>query len=375
MHGSGRVAPTRPIPVIAPPPARSANTTASSCATKWCCAEARARRRNRTCARSTAISTIRRTAGNSPASVSRTTRDGRIAFLRSAPGTRAIAERSGGGPARDAAPRLAEILLRPARFGVVLRDLPSARVLCDAHGDGDTACLRGGRRAAPRRRSRRGRARLRRERQGTHLVAGRASTRLRAHRHLSRLAACVCRAPGRGPSGHGGARDLRRLHAARGHAQPGLRRAAPGEISRFDTRQDRAGLHRADNDARGVTAAFNLNLLVRIRRELDAQVDVSGFRHEAYYNEQEGRIEMHLISRRAQSIVINGDRFAFEEGAGICTEYSYKYSDSEIRVLVTRAGYSCECMWSDARGLFGVYFLRIDGSRLATAKISRAAAP
>src|SRR3569833_26391 len=133
--------------------------------------------------------------------------------------------------------------------------------------------------------------------------------------------------------------------------------------------------HRAYYDARGVTAAFNLNLLVRIRRELDAQVDVSGFRHEAYYNEQEGRIEMHLISRRAQSIVINGDRFAFEEGAGICTEYSYKYSDAEFRALATRAGYSCECMWSDARGLFGVYFLRIDGSRLATAKISRAAAP
>src|SRR3569833_3376731 len=117
----------------------------------------------------------------------------------------------------------------------------------------------------------------------------------------------------------------------------------------IDLKKDRAVLHRAYNDARGVTAAFNLNLLVRIRRELDAQVDVSRYRQEAYYNEQEGRIEMHLNSRRAQSNKNNGDRFAFEEGAGICTEKTYKYSDAEFRALATRAGYSCECMWSDAR--------------------------
>lgn len=132
-----------------------------------------------------------------------------------------------------------------------------------------------------------------------------------------------------------------------------------------DLKKDRAVLHHAYNDVRGVTAAFNLNLLVRMQRELDAQVDVAGFRHEAYYNEEEGRIEMHLVSRRAQSIVINGDRFAFEEGAGICTEYSYKYSHAEFCALAARAGYTCECMWSDARHLFGVYFLRDDDNGLA----------
>lgn len=126
-----------------------------------------------------------------------------------------------------------------------------------------------------------------------------------------------------------------------------------------DLKKDRAVLHRAYNDAQGVTAAFNLNLLLRIRRELDAEVDIAGFRHEAYYNEEAGRIEMYLISRRAQSIVINGDSFAFEEGEGICTEYSYKYSHAEFRALAARAGYECECMWSDARRLFGVYLLRV----------------
>ena len=148
---------------------------------------------------------------------------------------------------------------------------------------------------------------------------------------------------------------LRRLHP--------VVRADGALLIGVDAKKDRALLHRAYNDAQGVTADFNLNLLVRIRRELDAEVDITGFRHEAYYNEEAGRIEMYLVSRRAQSIIINGDRFAFEEGEGICTEYSYKYSHAEFRSLAMRAGYECECMWSDACGLFGVYLLRACGAR------------
>lgn len=126
----------------------------------------------------------------------------------------------------------------------------------------------------------------------------------------------------------------------------------------IDLKKDRGTLQRAYNDAQGITAAFNLNLLVRIQRELDAKLAVTGFRHEAFYNERHGRIEMHLISRRKQDIEIGADTFSFCEGDGICTEYSYKYDRDEFRLLAARAGYQCERFWTDARALFGVYLFR-----------------
>jgi len=126
-----------------------------------------------------------------------------------------------------------------------------------------------------------------------------------------------------------------------------------------DLKKDRRVIHQAYNDSQGVTAAFNLNLLARIQRELGAELDVGGFRHEAYYNEREGRIEMYLISRRPQEIVIDGNRFAFAEGESICTEYSYKYSHGDFSALAARAGYRCQQMWTDPRQLFGVYYLTL----------------
>ncbi|HEY6094162.1 MAG TPA: L-histidine N(alpha)-methyltransferase, partial [Gallionellaceae bacterium] len=84
-------------------------------------------------------------------------------------------------------------------------------------------------------------------------------------------------------------------------------------------------LNAAYNDADGHTAAFNLNLLARMQRELGARLDVDGFTHYAYYNAALGRIEMHLISRRAQLIRLPGESFRFEAGETIHTENSYKY--------------------------------------------------
>lgn len=127
----------------------------------------------------------------------------------------------------------------------------------------------------------------------------------------------------------------------------------------IDLKKDCRVLHAAYNDAQGVTAAFNLNLLVRVQNELDAELALDGFRHEAFYNEEEGRVEMHLVSRREQDIVINGDRFLLEEGEGICTEYSYKYTVEEFHALARRAGFRCEQVWTDERALFSVHLLRV----------------
>ena len=116
-------------------------------------------------------------------------------------------------------------------------------------------------------------------------------------------------------------------------------------------------LNAAYNDAIGHTAAFNLNLLVRIQRELGAQLDPSGFTHYAYYNEEEGRIEMHLVSQRRQSILLDGESFQFEEGESIHTENSYKYTAQEFQQLSKSAGWQPKMLWSDREGLFHVHYL------------------
>lgn len=93
----------------------------------------------------------------------------------------------------------------------------------------------------------------------------------------------------------------------------------------------------AYNDQQGVTAAFNLNLLDRLNREAEASFDISLFRHEARYNADHGRIEMHLVSLKAQQVEIAGRSFAFTEGESIHTENSYKYTPDEAKLLA-RAG-------------------------------------
>ena len=126
-----------------------------------------------------------------------------------------------------------------------------------------------------------------------------------------------------------------------------------------DLHKDSAILNAAYNDAAGVTAAFNLNLLRRINRELDGGFDVDGFGHHAFYNEAERRIEMHLVSRRAQMARVGDAWFAFAEGETIHTEDSYKYGIADFRRLAERAGFEPVEVWTDDDGLFSVHMLRV----------------
>jgi len=129
-----------------------------------------------------------------------------------------------------------------------------------------------------------------------------------------------------------------------------------------DLKKDPAILNAAYNDASGVTAAFNRNLLYRIATELDAQLDPEAFDHHAFYNETAGRVEMHLLSRCDQTVRIDGHRFHFSPGDGIHTENSYKYSVEEFQALAADAGFGHERVWLDHRELFSVHYLRLPGA-------------
>lgn len=127
-----------------------------------------------------------------------------------------------------------------------------------------------------------------------------------------------------------------------------------------DLKKDPTILHAAYNDAAGVTAEFNLNLLGRMKRELGARLDADGFAHHAFYNETLGRIEMHLVSRQAQQIGVNDHRFMLCEGETIHTENSYKYSLDDFGELAAQADFTTECRWTDGERLLAVYCLRAE---------------
>ena len=124
-----------------------------------------------------------------------------------------------------------------------------------------------------------------------------------------------------------------------------------------DLKKDAATLNAAYNDGRGVTAAFNLNLLSRINRELGADFDPAAFRHHAYYNERLGRVEMHLVSLKDQRVRLQDLTFRFTAGETIHTENSYKYSVEDFQRLARHAGFEPEAVWTDGRGLFSVHYL------------------
>lgn len=124
-----------------------------------------------------------------------------------------------------------------------------------------------------------------------------------------------------------------------------------------DLVKDPAVLHAAYNDAQGVTAAFNLNLLVRANRELGADFDLDGFAHGAFYNIPQRRIEMHLVSRRAQSVTLDGQAYRFDEGESLHTENSYKFSVDGLRALAAEAGFEPGPAWTDPNGLFSLHWL------------------
>jgi len=132
-----------------------------------------------------------------------------------------------------------------------------------------------------------------------------------------------------------------------------------GLLIGVDLKKDPRILHAAYNDSQGVTAAFNLNLLERIRTELGATLDVDGFAHRAFYNAGLGRIEMHLVSRRPQTIYVHGHRFVFRAGETIHTENSYKYSIEQFRTLARQAGLQPLRVWCDAEQLFSVHYLGV----------------
>lgn len=134
--------------------------------------------------------------------------------------------------------------------------------------------------------------------------------------------------------------------------------AGGGMIIGVDLKKDPAILRAAYNDRDGVTAAFNLNLLERINRELGADFDVSAFTHDAVYNDREGRVEMHLVSQRRQSVTIGESTFRFEKGETIHTENSHKYSIDEFEALARRAGFEPAACWTDAEDLFSLHYLR-----------------
>jgi uncharacterized SAM-dependent methyltransferase len=116
-------------------------------------------------------------------------------------------------------------------------------------------------------------------------------------------------------------------------------------------------LHAAYNDKAGVTAAFNLNLLARINRELGADFDLRRFRHYAFYNPAAGRIEMHLVALEKHTVELGRHRFRFAAGETIHTENSYKYSPEEFGALSARAGFRGMKTWTDRRGLFALFGL------------------
>jgi dimethylhistidine N-methyltransferase len=143
--------------------------------------------------------------------------------------------------------------------------------------------------------------------------------------------------------------------AAAGAMLSNLRTAlSPGDALFLgaDLRKSPSILEPAYDDALGVTAAFNLNLLGRINRELGGTFDLASFAHRAYYNEAEGRIEMHLVSRNAQRVLIDGYEVAFEDGESIHTENSYKYDDPSLNALAEAGGFTIEQRWSDSKGYF-----------------------
>lgn len=128
-----------------------------------------------------------------------------------------------------------------------------------------------------------------------------------------------------------------------------------------DLKKDAARLDAAYNDAQGVTAAFNLNLLRRINRELGADFDLASFRHQAFYHEPLGRIEMHLVSLKAQQVTVSGQPIHFGAGETIHTENSCKYAAAEFQALARGAGFEPAACWMDREALFAVHYLVVPG--------------
>ncbi len=132
-----------------------------------------------------------------------------------------------------------------------------------------------------------------------------------------------------------------------------------GALVGVDLKKDPAILNDAYNDKKGITAEFNMNQLVRLNRELGSDFDLEAFEHRAFYNDKEGRVEMHIVSKANQEVTINGTVIPFEKGETIWTESSYKYTPQEFAGLAAKAGFDIEKIWTDKNELFSVQFLTV----------------
>ncbi|MBA2436510.1 MAG: L-histidine N(alpha)-methyltransferase [Chthoniobacterales bacterium] len=128
-----------------------------------------------------------------------------------------------------------------------------------------------------------------------------------------------------------------------------------GLIIGVDLQKSKEVLEAAYNDSAGVTAAFNLNMLDRANRELEADFDLSQWRHRAVYNDQAHRIEMHLVSGQAQTVHLGEYAFDFAAGEKIITEFSYKHTIEGFSALAASAGFQLARVWTDPRKLFAVF--------------------
>jgi dimethylhistidine N-methyltransferase len=135
-----------------------------------------------------------------------------------------------------------------------------------------------------------------------------------------------------------------------------------------DLKKNAQTLEAAYDDAAGVTAAFNLNLLVRANRELGATFDLDCFAHRAFYNAEEGRVEMHLVSGGEQCVRIDDRPFDFAAGESIHTENSYKYTVEEFQTLAREAGYQPVAVFTDSEAKFSVHVLQVQRLSLSLAQ-------
>jgi dimethylhistidine N-methyltransferase len=120
----------------------------------------------------------------------------------------------------------------------------------------------------------------------------------------------------------------------------------------FDRVKDVGVLEAAYNDARGVTAAFNLNLVRRIQKEFETAISEEDFEHYSFFNTEENRVEMHLVSKRSLTVCFGSEEIHFDKGEHIITEYSYKYTPAAFNKILTASGFEVQDRWSDEKEFF-----------------------
>ena len=132
-----------------------------------------------------------------------------------------------------------------------------------------------------------------------------------------------------------------------------------GLLIGVDLKKDSRLLEAAYDDSEGVTAAFNLNLLMRMNRELNTDFEVDRFRFRSFYNEEKGRVESYLVSKSVQTVHVGGEEFRFEKDETIHTENSHKFSLDEFAALAAETGFRVENVWMDKNRMFSIQFLNV----------------